>query len=496
MVTKSKKMPFSLVDFIDSMGSAACWLDIDGDLRYMNAAFTTLTSMDEAMKASQLKEHRVGRWIYHASQKALCFTSYVFSDVPEDILGGLKPCVVRMLDSEGLVAGLLVTVVEENGILDKSGKINSLLLRGEILNQIIQFIPASVYWQDVAGIIIGCNLYQARALGCAAETDVIGKNPFDFFPKNTALALMKDIESIVKSKNSIVIEETGYSPAGEMHALSTKVPIFDKNNEVIGIIGISIDTTDQKKYEALLSQEMKKIESINASKDEFIMNIRHDFRTPLSGIIGYAECLRDIVPVEHRDRIDILVNSSRELVDLINNVIDVASIHSGEYEENSVGFSVYEMLDGLKALYEPACVNKNLSFVVDIDESVPRNCWGDGRRIKQIMIDIISNAINFTHVGGVSISIRLLKQYGREMMVSFRIQDTGIGMSQQQQEVVFQYFKRLTAAHKGMYSGLGLGLWRVKRFIEDLKGEIHMESVLGEGTIVQCIIPLRESLQN
>lgn len=496
MIGEGNKISYSIQVLLDSIGAPACWMGVDGGLQYMNKDFAALTGLQEAKSTTEMTQSDIGIWIYKASQKAMCFDSTVYDEIPSDIFDGFRVCMLRMREPGGLVEGLLGTIVAESGILSKSDRSSNLLLSQQVLNQIIQVIPASVYWQDLSGIIRGCNRYQARSLGCESEDDVIGKGPFDFFPKNTALSLMRDIENISKTKDSVVIEEKGYSPAGEMHALSTKVPLFDADSEVIGMIGVSIDTTDQKKYEAMLSQEKKKLESISTSKNEFIMNIRHDFRTPLSGIIGYAECLRDVVPIEHRDRVDTLVESSRELVVLINNVIDVATIMSGEYEKSSVRFSVHDLLSGLKSLYAPLCANKGLSFVWDLDESLPECLWGDARRIKQIMIDLISNAVNFTHVGGVSISVQLQKQYDRDLMVVFRVQDTGIGMSKAQQDVVFQYFKRLTASYEGVYPGLGLGLWRVKRFVEDLKGEMGLESVLDEGTSVQFIVPLRESLQS
>lgn len=495
MVVDRKNSTFSLQSVVDAIGSPACWLDVDGGLRYANRYFFEMTQLRSNISAEELQKHSVGSWLYRAVQKTMCFEPAAFEGLPQDVFKGKRLSMVRMLDEDGLVTGLLGTVIDDDSLKGKVDKDQEHIHGNTVLNQILKVIPASVFWQDTAGIIMGCNRYQARSLGCESEADVIGRGPFDFFPKNTALALMKDVETIVRTREGIVIEEKGYSPAGQISGVSTKVPLFNDDGDVVGVIGVTIDTTEQKRTEQLLNEEKKKIESINTAKNEFIMNIRHDFRTPLSGIIGYAESLRDVVPPEHIERVDILVNSGRELVALINNVIDVSTILAGEYEEGSARFSIVEMVNSLKELYAATCGSKGLLFETYVDEKIPGYCWGDCHRIKQILIDIISNGVNYTHEGKVSVSVKLLKMENREMVVSFSVSDTGIGMTRQQQNSVFQYFKRMTASYDGVYSGLGMGLWRVKQFIEDLKGEVSLESVPGSGTTVLCVLPLRESLQ-
>ncbi|CAM4415343.1 MAG: Sensor histidine kinase RcsC [Legionella sp.] len=235
----------------------------------------------------------------------------------------------------------------------------------------------------------------------------------------------------------------------------------------------------------------------NKAKEEFLSNMRHDIRTPLSGIMGFSELLR---AETHEPRIkeyaDNLVASSHALLRLMDELLETWRVSTGDVPAQKKKFDLHQLFQQIEALYKARALEKQLKLSLIWDKNLPHFVIGDKIKIHRIVLELVANALKFTNKGFVSIRVELAKKQGRNFVMKLIVHDSGIGMSQENQQDIYLQFKRLTPSYQGIYNGPGLGLYVVKQFIDDLAGEIYIASELHKGTSFTCIIPLQESLLN
>ncbi len=246
-----------------------------------------------------------------------------------------------------------------------------------------------------------------------------------------------------------------------------------------------------------MRQAKRQAEAANQAKSVFITNISHDLRTPLTGLLGMAEVLqKEVHTTQGKAAAADLLKAGMMLLNLLNEVIEFSRCESGDLPLHEVKFDLLELIQNLIALLKPSAQDKNLDFNVTVDEHLPRYVISDSARLQRILLNLLGNAIKFTHQGAINLSIRVVKLKTQCVIVEYRVQDTGIGIREDQQALIFTRFSRLHPAYQGQYAGSGLGLALVKQFVNELKGEIHVESVEGQGSIFSCLIPLRIPLSS
>lgn len=365
---------------------------------------------------------------------------------------------------------------------------------------IIDTIDASIFWKDLNGRYLGCNQYMVHMSGFKNKADVIGKKDCEM-PWFKIADKLEAIDKSVLKTGIFVGEETPLIATSKKMVFHTKKTIlYDQNKQIAGIIGISIDITERKKAENLLKKkqsqllaEIKKAESANQAKTEFLNNMRHDIRTPLSGIVGFSEILKSETKELHiKEYADNLVASSHALLHLMDEVLEAVRVSSGEIPKFKRKFNLAETLKHVVALNKAKACEKRLDLSLSMDSNLPHFVIGDKIRIHRIVLELVSNALNFTDDGYVRIEVRLAKKKGRQLVIQLIVSDTGIGIPKDKQQEIYLQFKRLTPSYQGIYKGAGLGLYVVKQFIDELDGEIYVESAPRKGTVFTCIIPLQE----
>ncbi|WP_058534375.1 response regulator [Legionella saoudiensis] len=253
----------------------------------------------------------------------------------------------------------------------------------------------------------------------------------------------------------------------------------------------------QKKVTFLEKKAQHNAEVANKAKAEFLSNMRHDIRTPLSGIMGFSELLRaEANEPRIKEYADNLVASSHALLNLMDEILETVRVSTGEVPTQKKKFDLYQLFQQIEALYKARALEKRLKLSLIWDKTLPRFVIGDKIRIHRIVLELVANALKFTNKGFVSIRVELAKKQERNFVMKLIVHDSGIGMSQENQQDIYLQFKRLTPSYQGIYKGPGLGLYVVKQFIDDLAGEIYVASELHKGTSFTCIIPLQESLLN
>lgn len=258
---------------------------------------------------------------------------------------------------------------------------------------------------------------------------------------------------------------------------------------------IATDITDRKKTESDLRRAMEEIKQASLAKSEFLANMSHEIRTPLNAIIGMTDlALETELTGEQREYLEMVVSSGETLLEIINEILDFSKIEAGKVELEDIDF---ELVDLVEKTTEPLAVRaqqKGLEFVVDIDPSVPSTVSGDPSRLRQVIINIVGNAIKFTEKGDVEVRVTSEEEAaGAEPSVRalFLVRDTGIGVPKEMQKRIFESFTQADGTTTRKYGGTGLGTTISRKLVEMMGGRIWLESEPGEGSSFYFEIPFK-----
>lgn len=399
---------------------------------------------------------------------------------------------IPLLDHKKNVIGILSLWVDDpsNTVSFCSHSPNDIALK-----HILTHLPEHVYWKNKEGQYLGCNLSQAKDLNLANCEDIIGKTDYDLSPKDKADLFWEVDNQVLTQGLTIDAEEEIIKNGKSRIVLSKKTPLYDEFNQIIGLLGISFDITDRKKMEEDLKNAKNAAEAANGAKTEFLTNMRHDIRTPLSGIVGFSELLKsESNEPRIKEYAENLIASSHALLNLMDEVLEAVRVSSGEIPRLKRKFSLLQTLEQVIALNQARAHEKKLNLSLTVDSPLPSFVIGDKIRIHRIALELIGNALNFTDNGHVSVNVTLAKKKGRELVIKMTVTDSGMGIPKDKQQEIYLQFKRLTPSYQGIYKGAGLGLYVVKQFIDELGGEIYVTSESHKGTCFTCLIPLMEPL--
>ena len=353
------------------------------------------------------------------------------------------------------------------------------------LTTIINNIPDFIFLKDRAGRFINCNKAIVEALNLDSVDDVIGKTDFDFWPPEMAANYVADDQMAMREGKALSgKEEKIVGPDGsERWLLTSKVPLFDEEGEVTGLVGIARDITKTIKTNHELSAAKDLADAANRAKSDFLANMSHEIRTPMNAIIGMTELLLDTsLQKQQRDYMQMIQGSGESLMAVINDILDFSKIEAGKLELDPIPFGLRGSIGGAMKSLAMRAHDKNLELAFRVQHEVPESLIGDIGRLRQVIVNLVGNAIKFTEEGEVVVDVGVSRHEEDRVELLVKVQDTGIGMSEEACGKVFEGFQQADTSTTRRYGGTGLGLTISSRLVEMMGGKIGVKSKPSEGS--------------
>ena len=360
-----------------------------------------------------------------------------------------------------------------------------------MLRAVIDGLPDLIYVKDTESRFLLTNPAQRIFLTGRRDADLTGASDFSFFPNETATAFFNDEQEIIRTGLSVVsqAEKMQDHEGNEVWILTTKVPFRDKNGNVAGIIGIGRNVTARKQIEEELIKARLQAEAANRIKSEFLANMSHEIRTPLNGVIGMTELALDTeLTEEQREYLETVQFSAGTLLNVINDILDFSKIEAGKIDIEVAAFDLRECVETTIKTLVHLAETKGLELLCDIGHEVPLTVRGDSTRLSQMILNLVGNAIKFTHEGQVAVKVEAEPNQGEAIVLHFIVSDTGIGIPREKQDSIFDSFTQADASTTRQFGGTGLGLTITSRLAGLMGGKIWVESEPGKGSEFHFII--------
>jgi len=366
------------------------------------------------------------------------------------------------------------------------------------LQTILNNLPGNIFWMDRQGVYLGCNQAQATKLGFEQTSDLAGKTIFDIakhlnWPAKTAPAVYKNDQEIMVSKQTQDFEEIAAweTDNPRVHG-AKKTPILDDKGNCIGIIGIAQDITEEKAMAAALQEATDKATHTDRVKSDFIANMSHDIRTPLSGIIGMSEIIsNETQEKDTQTHAKQITHSAHQLLRLLNEILELSKLNHTTAQQQKISFSLPTLLANLEALFHPVIQQKGLQFITDYNDHLPEFLLGYPTLLHRVIANLLNNAIKFTDTGYINLQANTKTNSAtnqQELLIT--IEDSGIGIPADKLASIFDPFTRLTPSYSSRYSGTGLGLYISQQFADTMHGTLTVSSTLNKGSSFTCTLPI------
>ncbi|MCJ8280175.1 MAG: ATP-binding protein [Rivularia sp. ALOHA_DT_140] len=408
--------------------------------------------------------------------------------------------------------GVVLTFVDVDEIKQVQEELqqtyNALEKNEQQLQAILDNTASVIYVKDIEGRYLLVNK-QLNAVSGLTTEEFLGKKDSDLFPAEISQVFQDNDQKVIAEKTILEFQEVLPQSDGNNHTyISIKAPLCDDQGNPYAVCGISTDITKQTSIQEKLNHtnielvRAKEVaEAANQAKSEFLARMTHELRTPLNAILGFTQILNRNPNLDGKQKqyLETILRSGKHLLELINDILDISKIEAGMAEVHVTSFDLYRLLDGIEAMLHIKARTKQLQLKFELDPKLPQYVQADENKLRQVLINLLENAIKFTKVGRVVLRVEILQEEEGDnvdnslpyspLRLNFQVEDTGSGIAADELEYIFDAFVQSNPTYQAE-DGTGLGLAICKRFVQLMGGEINIQSILGEGTTVQFNILL------
>jgi two-component system sensor histidine kinase/response regulator len=493
---------------LESAGEGICGVGQDGSVTFINPAGMAMLGFE----AEEVIGQQIHDLIHHTHADG---TPYPIEECP--MHHTLTRGTVAKIDDEILWRkdGTHFSVEYSSVPIAKSGTITgSVVVFSDIterkqaeealknseqrLAQIINFLPDPTWVIDGQSKVVAWNQAMESLTGIGAA-DMVGKGDYEYaLPfygerRPILIDLVRDWNAeyekkylSIKKDGNTLVSESHHPNLGDggLYLSGTASLIYDAAGQVAGAIESLRDITERKQMEEELVEAKRAADEANRAKGDFLANMSHEIRTPMNAVIGMTHlALKTELTSKQQDYLTKIQSSANSLLGIINDILDFSKIEAGKLDMESIDFNLEEVLDNLANLVTvKAQEKKDLEVLFATAQNVPRFLVGDPLRLGQILINLANNAVKFTEHGEIVVSTELLKKNEERVSLKFTVSDTGIGLTKEQADRLFQSFSQADTSTTRKFGGTGLGLAISKRLVEMMGGEIWVESKPGQGS--------------
>ena len=341
----------------------------------------------------------------------------------------------------------------------------------------------AIYTLDQRGYITSWNSGAQRIKEYSSK-EALGRHFSIFFPEDEGSDRADQLVRQAIDTGDCLYDGQLIKKSGKIFwADLTLSPVYDDAHVLKGLVAITRDITDRKRNEEELRKAKETAESAARAKSEFLANMSHEIRTPMNGVIGMTSLLNEtLLNEEQQEYVETINSSGNALLTIINDILDFSKIEAGQIQIEQYSFSLRKCIEEACDVIAPRVAEKRLDLIYHIDSKIPQSVIGDPTRIRQILINLLGNAVKFTHDGEITIALESLSTESESIELKCAVKDTGIGIPPDKMNRLFKAFSQVDASTTRKYGGTGLGLSICDQLCKLMGGKIWAESAYGEGS--------------
>ncbi|WP_229522058.1 hybrid sensor histidine kinase/response regulator [Massilia antarctica] len=361
----------------------------------------------------------------------------------------------------------------------------------ELTEQILDQLPIPVFLKDRQGRFVRCNR-QFQQFARHSRAEIEGRT-IDQFASRTWAGQSHEEDQRAWSSGQMVTSERRLGHLDPPVDLVVNRIVIRSGGESY-LLGFSIDVSEQRAARDAMQRAVESAQAASRAKSDFLANMSHEIRTPMNGILGMTELvLESALAPQQREDIELVKGSADALLTIIDDILDFSKIEAGKLDIDDVPFDLGKLVrETVRSLDLPAR-RKGLALACELPRHLPRAMKGDPGRLRQVLINLLGNAIKFTSEGAVTLTVTMRRALEERCEVEFAVRDTGIGIAPDQQTLIFDAFSQVDGSTTRQYGGTGLGLAICRRLVILMHGDISVSSEPGRGSVFRFTVPLGHS---